>query len=117
MDGLLQAGRHPDPVRGPRRMAQTPVAASAMEGMETSAHPTAQTARPRDLRDERPSMGDLAQGVLAHRRIQSPRRRPPNGYWTDLGLQGFLGPYRRFRDAERTAGCGPARPVVWGARG
>jgi hypothetical protein len=22
----------------------------------------------------------------------------PNGYWTELGLQGFLGPYRRFRE-------------------
>jgi RNA-directed DNA polymerase len=40
-----------------------------------------------------------------------------NDYWTDLGLQGFHDPYRRFRDAERTAGCGPARPVVWGAPG
>ena len=36
----------------------------------------------------------------------------PNGYWTALGLQGFSDPYRRFRDAKRTAGCGPARPVV-----
>jgi RNA-directed DNA polymerase len=34
-------------------------------------------------------------------------------YWTSHGLQGFLDPYRRFRDATRTAGCGPARPVVW----
>ena len=41
----------------------------------------------------------------------------PNRYWADLGLQGFHDPYRRFRDAERTAGCGPARPVVWGAPG
>ena len=41
----------------------------------------------------------------------------PNGYWVDLGLEGFLEPYRRFRDAKRTAGCGPARPVVWGAPG
>ena len=41
----------------------------------------------------------------------------PNGYWTALGLQGFSDPYRRFRDAKRTAGCGPARPVVWGAPG
>lgn len=37
----------------------------------------------------------------------------PNAYWTNLGLQGFAGPYRRFRDALRTAGCGPACPVVW----
>jgi RNA-directed DNA polymerase len=41
----------------------------------------------------------------------------PNAYWTNLGLEGFLEPYRRLRDAKRTAGCGPARPVVWGAPG
>jgi RNA-directed DNA polymerase len=41
----------------------------------------------------------------------------PNAYWANLGLQGFTDPYRRFRDAKRTAGCGPARPVVWGAPG
>jgi hypothetical protein len=28
-------------------------------------------------------------------------------YWTNRGLKGFLAPYRRLRDAERTAGCGP----------
>ncbi len=40
-----------------------------------------------------------------------------NAYWRDLGLQGFTDPYRRFRDATRTAGCGPACPVVWEGRG
>ncbi len=40
-------------------------------------------------------------------------RALPNAYWTQLGLRGFADPYRRFRDATRTAGCGPARPVVW----
>jgi RNA-directed DNA polymerase len=40
-------------------------------------------------------------------------RALPNAYWTDQGLQGFTDPYRRFRDAKRTAGCGPACPVVW----
>jgi group II intron reverse transcriptase/maturase len=45
------------------------------------------------------------------------QRALPNAYWADLGLQGFTDPYRRFRDAERTAGCGPARPVVWEAPG
>jgi RNA-directed DNA polymerase len=40
-------------------------------------------------------------------------RALPNAYWAELGLQGFSGPYRRFRDAPRTAGCGPACPVVW----
>jgi hypothetical protein len=41
------------------------------------------------------------------------QRALPNAYWVDLGLQGFTIPYRRFRDTTRTAGCGPARPVVW----
>ena len=41
----------------------------------------------------------------------------PNAYWTAHGLHGFADPYRRFRDAERTARCGPARRVVWGASG
>jgi RNA-directed DNA polymerase len=38
-------------------------------------------------------------------------------YWRNHGLQGFTDPYRRFRDAKRTAGCGPACPVVWEAPG
>jgi group II intron reverse transcriptase/maturase len=41
------------------------------------------------------------------------QRALPNAYWTELGLAGFSDPYRRFRDALRTAGCGPACPVVW----
>jgi hypothetical protein len=40
-----------------------------------------------------------------------------NAYWRDQGLLGFSDSYRRFRDASRTAGCGPARPVVWEGRG
>ena len=41
----------------------------------------------------------------------------PSAYWDNLGLKGSTEPYRRSRDAARTAGCGPARPVVWGAPG
>jgi hypothetical protein len=44
-------------------------------------------------------------------------RALPNAYWANQGLKGFTDPYHRFRDATRTAGCGPARPVVWGAPG
>ena len=40
-----------------------------------------------------------------------------NAYWREQGLAGFTDPYRRFRDATRTAGCGSARPVVWEGRG
>ena len=43
----------------------------------------------------------FSQGVLAHRRLSDPCHRPAqNGYWASLGLQGFTGPYRRFRDAK-----------------
>jgi group II intron reverse transcriptase/maturase len=41
------------------------------------------------------------------------QRTLTNGYWTNHDLRGFIDPYRRFRDATRTAGCGPACPVVW----
>ncbi len=42
------------------------------------------------------------------------QRAMPNAYWhRTLGLRGFNEPYRRFRDAMRTARCGPARRVVW----
>jgi len=40
------------------------------------------------------------------------QRTLTNGYWTSHGLRGFSDPYRRFRDATRTARCGPARRVV-----
>jgi RNA-directed DNA polymerase len=41
------------------------------------------------------------------------QRALPNAYWERQGLLGFSGPYRQLRDARRTAGCGPACPVVW----
>ena len=41
------------------------------------------------------------------------QRALPNAYWANQGLKGFADPYRRFRDATRTARCGPARRVVW----
>jgi len=48
----------------------------------------------------------IAGSALLHRAL-------PTSYWQAQDLTGFLGPYRRFRDARRTAGCGPACPVVW----
>jgi len=41
------------------------------------------------------------------------QRALPVSYWQEMGLAGFLGPYRQLRDARRTAGCGPACLVVW----
>lgn len=36
-----------------------------------------------------------------------------DAYWREQGLRGFTGPYRRLRDAERAARCGPACLVAW----
>jgi RNA-directed DNA polymerase len=41
------------------------------------------------------------------------QRALPNRYWADLGLVSISARVRRFWDLWRTAGCGPARPVVW----
>ena len=40
------------------------------------------------------------------------QRALPNAYWRTQGLTGLSDTYRRSRDARRTAGCGPACPVV-----
>jgi RNA-directed DNA polymerase len=40
-------------------------------------------------------------------------RALPNRYWTELGLVSISERARRLWDLWRTAGCGPARPVVW----
>ena len=41
------------------------------------------------------------------------QRAMPISYWTDLGLVPIGLRVRRLREHWRTAGCGPARPVVW----
>ncbi len=41
------------------------------------------------------------------------QRAMPNRYWADLGLVPLSDRTRRLREHWRTAGCGPARPVVW----
>ena len=60
-----------------------------------------------------PGVGRLAEGLLAHAGSPVFQRALPNAYWSELGLAGFSDPYRRFRVALRTAGCGPACPVMW----
>ncbi|MEX2555682.1 MAG: group II intron reverse transcriptase/maturase [Actinomycetota bacterium] len=40
------------------------------------------------------------------------QRAMPDAYWQALGLIGFTESYRRVRESLRTAGCGPACPVV-----
>jgi hypothetical protein len=79
-------------------MAQTPVTTGAMEGVEAPPHTEAQPASARYLRNERPPMGVLAQGYWRIAGSKPLAVALPNRYWADLGLQGFHGPYRRFRE-------------------
>ena len=44
-------------------------------------------------------------------------RALPNRYWADLGLVSMSDRVHRLRKHWRTAGCGPARPVVWEGAG
>ena len=45
------------------------------------------------------------------------QRAMPDAYWRALGLIGFTESYNRVRESLRTAGCGPACPVVWEGAG
>jgi RNA-directed DNA polymerase len=45
------------------------------------------------------------------------QRAMPNRYWAGLGLVAIGDQARRLREHWRTAGCGPARPVVWEGAG
>ena len=98
-------------------MAQTAAAAGSLEGMETRAQQAARAESGRHSRARRPRIGVLRKGYWRISNSPVLARALPNAYWANLGLQGFAEPYRRFRDATRTAGCGPARPVVWEAPG
>ena len=44
-------------------------------------------------------------------------RALPNRYWADLGLVSLADRTTSLRERWRTAGCGPARPVVWEGSG
>jgi RNA-directed DNA polymerase len=68
-------------------------------------------------RNEALDWGQSRKGYWRIARSQVLHITLPDAYWTHQGLKGFTDPYRRYRDAKRTAGCGPARPVVWEAPG
>ena len=119
--GLFQVGQTPpDPVRGPRRMAPTPDYGKC-DGRNGSAPAHGGTTCECSVSPKR-TPGQWAssqQGILAHRRIQSPRHsRYPTGTGPDLWPAGILRPLPPFPGMlSEPAGCGPARPVVWGAPG
>ena len=70
--------------------------------------------RPRHPGLASPEMGRFRPGLLAYCGFAHPSSVLFRmSYWQELGLAGFLGLYRQLRDARRTAGCGPACPVVW----
>ena len=91
----------PCAVRGSRRVAQTPTTAGPLEGMEAPPHTATQPASAGYPRGERPQMGVLAQGILAHRRLLSPLPSPcPTPTGPTTACKGFADPYRRFRECR-----------------
>ena len=93
-------------------------AAGALEGMEAPSHASGATCVALGIpeRDARKwACSRKGYWRIAGSRSSTAPCPTPTGH--DHGLKGFLDPYRRFRDAERTAGCGPARPVVWEGAG
>ena len=120
MDGLLRVGRHALGLRGTRRHGGAAgCGRCAGRSGRRSPHQTAQPDRYRHPCRE------------AHEWANSPAR--DTGEWRGLGLptRGLLqrllaragpqqipsDPYRRLRDATRTAGCGPRRPGGVGGAG
>ena len=115
MDGLLRVGRH---ARGRSRTSTSGCAAGC--GRSAGRSGSAPNTRRRNLRalgipePTRPTSGlarARATGASPAPLLSSAPCPTPTG--AELGLQGFSDPYRRFRDATRTARCGPARRVVW----
>ncbi len=111
-----------DTHRGRSRSSRSGCAAGsagALEGVETRPH----QARYRNLRAlgipaATRAHGRLAEGLLAHRRVlATPTRAADRLLARDHGLEGFSDPTAVSGNAKRTARCGPACRVVWGAPG
>ena len=94
-------------------MAQKAAEAGPLEGVEALPHQAAQPARARHPEREAREWAGSRKGYWRIAGSAPLQRALPNAYRADLGLKGFSDPYRRFRDATRTARCGPARQVVW----
>ena len=98
-------------------MAAPPAAAGQVEGVEEDPHQAPQPAATGIPDGKAYEWANSRLGYWRIARSWVLTRSLTNAYWREQGLQGFTDPYRRFRDATRTAGCGPARPVVWEGRG
>ena len=115
---LLRAGRDTLGVRRARRVAPPPVAAGALEGMEavclrgvaTSWPSVSPTRQARQWAASRKGYWRVSGSPVLGRAL-------PNAYWADLGLVPLGTRTARLREHWRTAGCGPARPVVWEGAG
>ena len=91
-------------------MVAPPAATGALEGVEALQDQEAQPAGTGSPRGEGPRVGQHPQGLLAHSRFRSTSAAPPQCLLARAGTT-------RIWDATRTAGCRPARPVVWEGRG
>ena len=79
----------------------------------SATRPAGATCGPSALPSARPRMGRDPQGAVARRGLLGALPNAHRRLLATAGLLGFTDPYRRLRDAKRTARCGPARRVVW----
>jgi hypothetical protein len=113
--GACRGGPEGEARRPPPRAP--PQAAGALEGVEALPHQAAQPPGDGNPRARGRRVGRIAQGLLARRPFLGTRPRPAERLLAGTGPAGFSDPYRRFRDATRTARWGPARRMVWEGRG
>jgi hypothetical protein len=98
-------------------MAPQAIAAGSLEGMDASQNQAAQLDHAGNPRPGGHRVGLLAQGLLARLRLPNPHPRTAQHLLGRTGSKDSPTPTAASGNAERTAGCGPARPVVWGAPG
>ncbi len=107
--------RYRPAVRGARQVAAPQAQTGALERVEAPSNALPEPPSARYPRRRRSLYGRHRRRVTGASLGPGPSRRAlPNAYWhKTTGLKGFTDPYRRFRDATRTAWCGPACQVVW----
>ena len=111
LEGLLPAGRDAGHLPRPRRVDPPPAARGAAQTVEARNDRLPRAARPGRPRDASPrqaaaNYADAGGATAAHERCNIAL---PTSYFDRLGVPRLAA----LTSTYRTAGCGPACPVVW----
>jgi len=97
-------------------VAEASSPAGPLEGMEALPYAAAKTCARSVSPTTRLASGRAAGRATGAYRFACFAVAMPTAYWTQLGLVPIGERVRRLREHWRTAGCGPACPVVWEGR-